>query len=60
MEKRELNIIIGKCGGNASKNSLNYKITLPTSWAKELGITRESRKLIATFDGERIVFTKAD
>ena len=37
------NIIIGKVGGNANENSVNYKISLPAKMVKDLGVTKEGR-----------------
>ena len=36
MDIRKARIITGHTGGNASKNSENYKISLPNSWIKKL------------------------
>ena len=36
----ERNIIMGKAGGTAGKNSVNYKISLPADMVKELGVTK--------------------
>lgn len=35
--------MINKVGCNASKNSLNYRISLPSSWIKELGINQDNQ-----------------
>ena len=32
-EKRKANMIIGKCGGNSSKNAYNCKVSIPKLWA---------------------------
>ena len=37
----ERNIIMGKAGGTAGKNSVNYKISLPAEMVRELGVTQE-------------------
>lgn len=52
MEERELNVIIGKVGGNASSNSLNYKITIPTSIAHDMKITPEDKKVKLIYNKE--------
>lgn len=57
-EKRKVKVLINKAGGNAGKNSLNYKISLPTNWIKELKITPENRDVIIAFDGEKIIIKK--
>ena len=38
MEQRQLKVSCCKAGGNASKNALSYKLTLPVAWIKEMGI----------------------
>jgi hypothetical protein len=52
MEKRKVNIMINKVGGNASKNALNYRISLPSAWMKELNVTANNRSLDIIFDKE--------
>ena len=51
MESRIANIIIQTPGGTASKGSSTYKVSLPSSWVKELGITEENRQIELSFDG---------
>lgn len=58
MEQRNLKVSCCKAGGNASKNALSYKLTLPVAWIKEMGIDSESREVIATFDGNKIIIEK--
>lgn len=53
METRELRAIVNKAGGSAGKESLNYKMTIPSAWAKELGITKEDRALTVSYDKEK-------
>ena len=56
------NIIIGKAGGNSS--GVNYKISLPASMVKALGVTQEDREVRVYFEREafmcspRIVITR--
>ena len=59
MEERKLNAIVAKAGGNAGKGSYNYKMTIPSAWAKEMGIRKEDKELSVTFDGEKIIIKKA-
>ncbi len=58
MEKRISNIIIHAAGGTAAKGANNYKISLPSSWIKELGITEDDRKVELSFDGTSICISK--
>ena len=43
MDIRKARIISGRAGGNSSKNSENYKISLPTLWVKSLGLGADNR-----------------
>lgn len=52
------NIIIGKVGGNANENSVNYKISLPAKMVKDLGVTKEDRSVILTFENNKIMIKK--
>ncbi len=58
MEKRIANIMIHAAGGTAAKGSNNYKISLPSSWIKELGITENNRQVELSFDGTTICISK--
>lgn len=58
MEKRIGNVIIQTPGGTASKNSSTYKVSLPSAWIKEMGITDSDRQVELTFDGTAITISK--
>ena len=55
MERRIAKLIVGKAGGTAGKNSKTYKISLPSKWIAELGLTDSKMEL--AFDGERIIIS---
>ena len=57
-EVRECTVSIGSPGGNASKGSQYFRVTIPPKWAKALGISREERSLQMSFDGETILLRK--
>ena len=57
-EKRQANISFSKSGGTAGKNSYSGRVILPTVWLRQMGIGLEDRKVVLTFDGEKIVITK--
>ena len=57
MEKRIGNIIIQAPGGTASKTSSTYKVSLPSAWIKEMGISNSERKVELTFDGTSITIS---
>lgn len=49
----ERNIIIGKAGGAAGRNSVNYKISLPAGMVRQIGVTPEDRGVLVYLkDGE--------
>lgn len=55
MERRIANLIIGKAGGTAGKDSKTYKVSLPSKWVAELGLA--DSKMEIAFDGERIIIS---
>ena len=57
MEKRIVNVIIQAPGGTAAKNANTYKISLPSSWVKEMGISKNDRQVELKFDGTSITIT---
>ena len=58
METRLCNVQIGKPGGNASKGTKNYRISIPSVWAQKLGIMPEDKAVSLSFDGQRIIIEK--
>ena len=42
VEQRQGNIIIHASGGTSGKGARTYKLTLPSSWAKQIGVTAVS------------------
>lgn len=59
LDTAERNIIMGKAGGTAGKNSVNYKISLPAEMVKALGVTAEDKSVLVDFvDGNVIIKKK--
>ena len=58
MEERIAKIHINKAGGTAGKTSKNYRVSIPSTWIKQLGITEECREVCIQFDNEKIIITK--
>ena len=54
----ERNIIIGKAGGTAGKNSVNYKISLPADMVREIGVTQEDRCVVVYLSDGKIIIEK--
>lgn len=59
MREIERNIIFGKAGGNASKNSYSCKISLPADAIEALRVTPEDRSVIMKIEDDRIIIEKA-
>lgn len=60
MEKRIMNIMFSKAGGNASKGSYNTRVSLPKVWVDRMGFSPEERSAILEFDGEKITIRKGE
>lgn len=58
METRKRNIVISKSGGSARGKSLNYRISLPTPWVQQIGVTEEDKEVQISFDGKKIIIEK--
>lgn len=59
VEERRANILINKAGGTAGPRGKSYRIVLPPTWAKQLGITEADREVLLQFDGECITIRRA-
>ena len=42
MEERTIKVQINKAGGNAGRNSKNYRVSIPSAWINELGMSRKN------------------
>lgn len=60
MEVRKAKLIANKPGGTASKGSFTYKVTIPTSWVKDLGLGPEERNINIYFENDSIIIKKDD
>ena len=58
METRTGNLIISTSGGTAGGSANNYKISLPSTWVKEMGLDTENRQMELSFDGTSITITR--
>lgn len=58
--KRILKVTFNKSGGTSSRNGITTRVTLPTSWIKELGITEENREVIAILEDNKIIIQKKE
>lgn len=53
------NVMINKAGGNAGKNSVNYRLSIPADMIHGLGITRDNRSVILNYDEGKIIIEKS-
>lgn len=58
MEEKRARVIFNKSGGTAGKGGITNRITIPTTWIKEMGITEDQREVNISFDGEKIIIKK--
>lgn len=58
MEERKAKILFNKSGGTAGKGGITNRVTLPTKWIKEMGLTEDNREVFISFDGEKIIIQK--
>ncbi len=58
METRKRKLMINKAGGTAGKDSVNYRVSLPAPWVKDMGLNKDDRDLELIFDGEKIFIKK--
>lgn len=54
-KERILKVTFNKSGGTSSRNGITTRLTLPTSWIKELGLTEENREVIAKLEDGKII-----
>lgn len=57
-ETRYLKVMFNKAGGNASKNAISNKMSLPTRWVSEIGFSKNDRVAKVTYDGNKIIIEK--
>lgn len=60
MEVRKAKLIANKAGGNSSKGSFNYKVSIPNIWVKDLGLGPENRDICIYFENDKIIIKKDD
>ena len=52
-EKRKAKMSLNKSGGTAGKGGITYRVTIPSTWAKAIGITEDSRDLSIIYDEKK-------
>lgn len=59
-EIREMKLLANRAGGNAGKNSYNFRVSLPSSWIRQMGLHEDNRNLILEFDGKTITIKNGE
>lgn len=59
-ETRNVKLYVRNPGGNAGSTAKQYRVSLPTKWVKEMGITPEERSVTLSFDGSEISIRKQE
>lgn len=57
---RTAKILFTKSGGTASKNGITNRVTIPTTWVREMGITKNDREVILKFENGIITIEKSN
>ena len=58
MEERIAKVSFNKSGGTAKDNAITNRVTIPTSWIKEMGITEENREVKLVIEDNKIIIEK--
>lgn len=58
MEHRKMKVMVNKAGGNAGPDSYNYRVSIPTSWAKELNITKQDNSVDLSLENGAIIIKR--
>lgn len=59
LDQRILRIIFNKATGSArGTNTLNAKLSIPSSWLKRMELTPDNREVIVTFEDNTITIKK--
>lgn len=58
MEEVKRNIMITKAGGNAGKNSVGYRISLPAQMVRDLGVTPDDRAVLLYMEDGKLIIEK--
>lgn len=59
-EIRTAKILFTKSGGTASKNGITNRVTIPTVWVREMGITKDDREVTLKFENGVITIEKSN
>lgn len=54
IEQRNVKLIVGNNGSGFAQ----YKISLPNKWIHSLGLNKDNKDVVMSFDGEKIVIER--
>lgn len=54
---RNIKLNVRKSGGTASKNSVQYSTSIPTSWINLMGLDKDNRDITLIFDDKNLSIT---
>ena len=58
MEERQAKVSFNKSGGTAKGTAITNRVTIPTSWIKEMGITEDNREIKLVIENNKIIIEK--
>ena len=58
MEERQAKVSFNRSGGTAKGTAITNRVTIPTSWIKEMGITEENREVKLVIEDNKIIIEK--
>ena len=58
MEERIAKVSFNKSGGTAKGKAITNRVTIPTTWIKQLDVTEESREVKLILDNDKIIIEK--
>lgn len=58
--KKNMKLLVTSPGGNASKNAIRVRVSLPTDWILKMGLDKDNRQVDLFFTGDSIVIRRDD
>ena len=57
-DEKVAKVIFNKSGGTAKGAAITNRVTIPTSWIKEMGITEDNREIKLVIENNKIIIEK--
>lgn len=58
LEERQARILINKAGWNAGPEAKSYRVALPSTWTKALGVSENDWEVTLQFDGQAVTIRR--